>query len=432
MTALHIQGSVPLQGKVCIQGSKNASLPVLAATLLTKERSCILNCPGIADVRHMINLLKNAGCRVQRVNDAYVIDSSTAEICRMSGESITGMRSSLCLLGAMLGRFGEAVMEYPGGCVIGTRPIDLHLNALRSMGVDFIEEEGRLVGRTHHLHGADIRLEFPSVGATENILLAAVWAKGDTVIAGAAKEPEVETLCRYLCACGAVIEGIGSSLLRVRGGMPLHGAEFEIPADRIVAGTYLLACVGCGGDVLLENAPCDQMDAVICAAEGMGARCYLDCERKSAGSAGKTYGWEKGLYVQGPKRPLLLPKLRTAVYPGFPTDLQSVALAVLTGGTGKSFIEETIFENRFRIVEPLCSMGADIRKLDSHKVMVQGVDRLRGATVEAKELRGGAALVVAALMAEGESRITGCEYIERGYENIGKDLRDLGARIISV
>lgn len=431
MTALHIQGGIPLQGKVFIQGSKNAALPVLAATLLTGDNSCIRNCPQIADVRHMIHLLQSLGCRVQRVNEGFDIDTGSAGACNMSGEAITGMRSSLCLLGAMLGRFGEVLMEHPGGCVIGARPIDLHLKALQRMGVEFIEEEGLLVGRVAKLHGADIRLEFPSVGATENILLAAVKAEGDTVITGAAKEPEIETLCRYLCACGAVIEGVGSSVLRIHGDAILHGAEFDIPADRIVAGTYLLACVGCGGSVLLENAPCDQMEAVINVAEAMGARCQQDCER--TGMEGRTgYGWERGIYVQGPKRPSAITKLRTAVYPGFPTDLQSIALAVLTRANGRSVVEENIFENRFRVVEPLRKMGAQIETSGQNKVFIQGIPCLEGAEMEAKELRGGAALVTAALMAEGESKITGCAYIERGYENIGKDLRDLGARIVSV
>lgn len=431
MTALHIQGGVPLQGKVHIQGSKNAALPILAATLLIGGESCIDNCPQIADVGHMISILRSLGCRVNRSADGFVIDTSQANACKMSGEAITGMRSSLCLLGAMLGRFGEVVMEHPGGCVIGARPIDLHIKALKSMGVSFAEEEGRLVGKTQGLHGADIRLDFPSVGATENIVLAAVGAQGDTVIYGAAREPEVECLCRFLCACGAVIEGIGSSVLRISGAKRLHGALFAIPADRIVAGTYLFACVGCGGSVYLEKAPCDQLEAVIRVAEEMGAICQLDCEKiKDRGY--REYGWESGLYVQGPKRPRAVPKLRTNVYPGFPTDLQSIVLAVLTKAAGRSTIEETIFENRFRVVEPLRKMGANIEVNDSNRVYVQGVDVLRGIKAEAKELRGGAALVLAGLMAEGESEITGCAFIERGYENIGKDLRDLGARIVSV
>lgn len=432
MTTLHIHGGVPLQGKVRIQGSKNAALPILAATLLAGESSCIRNCPQIADVQHMVSLLRGMGCRVSRMEDGYQIDGATAGACNMSGEAITGMRSSLCMLGAMLGRFGEVTMEHPGGCVIGKRPIDLHLRGLEKMGVLFSEEDGLLIGRVpEKLHGADIRLAIPSVGATENILLAAVRAVGDTTITGAAKEPEVVALCRYLAACGARIEGVGSSVLLIRGGARLHGADFTIPADRIVAGTYLFACVGCGGCVLLENAPCEELEAVVRIAELMGAKCQPDCEARQ-GIYGTDYSHERGLYVQGAGRPKAISKLRTAVYPGFPTDLQSMALAVLTVADGKSCVEETIFENRFRVVEPLRHMGADIELHTRNIVFVRGVSKLRGAKVEAGELRGGAALVLAGLMAEGESEITGCAYIERGYENIGKDLRDLGARIVSV
>lgn len=429
MTTLHIHGGIPLQGKVRIQGSKNASLPILAATLLAGDCSCIHNCPRIADVQHMISLLRNLGCRVSRSGDGYLVDSRPASACRMSGEAITGMRSSLCLLGAMLGRFKEVTMEHPGGCVIGKRPIDLHLKALEKMGVVFSEEDGRLVGNVDRLRGAELRLSIPSVGATENILLAAVQAEGDTVITGAAREPEVEALCHYLTACGAEIEGAGTTVLRIRGGKKLHGAEFHVTSDRIVAGTYLLACVGCGGSVLLENAPCEQLKAAVYAAECMGAKCQMDC---GEGSYGTEYGRESGLYVQGPERPRALPNLRTAVYPGFPTDLQSMALAVLTRADGTSCVEETIFENRFRVVEPLRNMGADIELHGGRTALVRGVPALRGVRAEAQELRGGAALVLAGLMAEGESEITGCAYIERGYENISKDLRDLGARIISV
>ncbi len=428
MTTLRIHGGIPLQGSVRIQGSKNAALPILSATLLSGDESCIHNCPRIADVQNMVNLLKSLGCRVNRIGDGWEVDSS--RICggSISGEAITGMRSSLCLLGALIGRCREVFMDHPGGCVIGARPIDLHIAALRQMGAVFSEENGRLKGTAAHLHGADISLQFPSVGATENILLAAVQAEGDTVITGAAREPEVVSLCQYLKACGAVIEGIGSERIRIHGGANLHGTEFTVPADRIVAGTYLFACVGTGGNVLLENVPCNQMHSVIRVAEQMGAQCQI-----SRGGAGHAdLGWESGLYVQGPDRPNAIPALQTEVYPGFPTDLQSMALTVLTKARGVSRIEETIFENRFRVVEPLRKMGADIRIIDCSGVQIQGVESLRGAEVEARELRGGAALVLAGLMAEGESVISGCGFIERGYENIGKDLRELGARIVSV
>ena len=316
------------------------------------------------------------------------------------------MRSSLCLLGAMLGRCSEVVMEHPGGCVIGSRPIDLHIAALEQMGVEFREEAGMLKASADRLHGAEIKLPKPSVGATENIILAGVMAEGDTVLEGAALEH-----------CGACIEGIGSNRLVIRGGRTLYGTDFEVPADRIVAGTYLLACIGTGGSIFLERAPGDELEAVINLAERMG---------------GKLYFSEKGIYVQGPDRPKSVELIKTAVYPGFPTDLQSVALAVETMGEGDTIIEEKIFENRFRIVEELRKMGACIEQLDETKELVRGVPALHGAETEAKELRGGAALAVAGLMAQGKTGISGCLYIYRGYENICRDFRELGARVISV
>lgn len=424
MTAYQICGGIPLQGEVKIQGSKNAALPIMAATLLIGGECNILNCPRIIDVQHMAKNLTSLGCRVRRMEDGYLIDSRQALCCGMSGENVTGMRSSLCLLGAMLGRFGKSVMAHPGGCVIGERPIDLHLKALEMMGALFEEEDGMLIGTAEKLHGAKIRLAFPSVGATENVLLAAVMAEGNTELVGAAREPEIVALCEFLAACGAEIHGVGSPVLYICGKKPLHGACFRVPADRIVAGTYLFACVGCGGNIFLEDAPCGQMEAVIRVAECMGAACQI--------SGVKKLGLEQGLYIQGPKRPAPVDRLRTAVYPGFPTDLQSVALAVLTRAAGKSIVEETIFENRFRVLEPLRDMGADVELYSPQIAIVHGVKALHGERVEAKELRGGAALVLAGLMADGKSEITGCGYIERGYENIGKDLTDLGARIVSV
>ncbi len=420
MDSIHIQGGVALQGKVLIQGSKNAALPVLAATLLTNETSFIRGCPRIADVYRMVSLLKSLGCRVSWEDGGIRVRPVCVCEGEMQGEAITGMRSSLCLLGAVLGRCGEIVMEHPGGCVIGERPIDLHLAALREMGVVFSEGNGKLRAVSPEgIHGARIRLPMASVGATENILLAAVLAEGETLVEGAAREPEVTALCRYLSDCGAVIEGIGTGLLRVEGrcGEALRGADFAVPADRIVAGTYLFGCAATGGNVLLERAPCDQMEAVLHVAEQMGSRCD---------------GTREGIYVQSPRRPRLPARLRTAPYPGFPTDLQSMALAAMTMGEGSCLIEETIFENRFRVVEPLIRMGADIEILDPGRVRVRGVSRLNGREVEARELRGGAALVLAGLMAEGQTRVRGVDFINRGYENICKDLRELGARIVSV
>ncbi len=416
MDSIRIQGGIALQGKVRVQGSKNATLPVLAATLLVGEDSLIRNCPKISDVHSMVSLLKSIGCDVRWQETGIYVDSSHVREAQMDGDAVRGMRSSLCLLGALLGRCGRVVMEHPGGCVIGKRPIDLHLFALEQMGVEFKEKSGKLMGCAPLLHGAHIRLPFPSVGATENVILAAVAAQGETVLDGAALEPEVVWLCRYLSSCGAVIEGAGSSRIVICGGRRLCGTDFRMPGDRIVAGTYLLGCLGAGGSILLEGVPVEEMGAVCRLARQMGG--HVCCLRE-------------GIYVQAPKtiEPV---SLVTEPYPGFPTDLQSVVLAVETMGRGCSCIEETIFENRFRVVGDLQKMGACITIKNQSSVSVMGVESLHGAGVEARELRGGAALVVAGLMAEGETLVGGYPYICRGYENIGRDFRELGARVASV
>ena len=416
MDSIRIQGGIALQGKVRVQGSKNASLPVLAATLLVGECSFIRNCPRIADVHAMVSLLKSLGCSVCWNKTGITVDSAQVRRGEMPKEAVKGMRSSLCLLGALIGRCSEVVMEHPGGCVIGERPIDLHLSALGQMGVEFEEKEGRLKAVSARLHGACICLPFPSVGATENVLLAGAMAEGDTVLEGAAREPEILTLCRFLQQCGAWIEGAGSSRLVIHGGRRLYGTDFTVPADRIVAGTYLFGCIGAGGSILLEQAPREEMETVLCAAEQMGGRVCVSKE---------------GIYVQAPGRPLPI-ELATAPHPGFPTDLQSVVLAVEAKGEGCSRIQENIFENRFRVAQELQKMGARIERSGPRTVSVHGVESLCGRPVEARELRGGAALVVAGLMAEGETLVGGCQYIYRGYENIGRDFRELGARVASV
>lgn len=417
MDSISIQGGVALRGNVCIQGSKNAALPILAATLLVDDTSLLRNCPRIADVYAMVSLLQGLGCVVNWQENGITVDSSGVRRGEMHSEAVTGMRSSLCMLGAVLGRCGEVVMEHPGGCVIGARPIDLHLAALEQMGVEFSQEDRRLKATAKELHGARIALPRPSVGATENVILAAVMAEGETVLEKAAREPEIAALCGYLKGCGADIEGEGTDRITIQGGKKLYGTEYTIPADRIVAGTYLLACVGTGGSVLLEKAPREELTAVLETAERMGAHfCFSG----------------QGIYVQGPARPKAVNCIRTEPYPGFPTDLQSMALAVETLGDGVTRIEETIFENRFRIVGGLRRMGADIEQTDQRHVLVRGVPALRGDSVEARELRGGAALVTAGLMAQGRTTVTGCSYVYRGYENICRDFRELGARIISV
>ena len=418
MDSICVHGGVTLQGKVRIQGSKNAALPILAATLLTRGENIIYNCPKISDIYQMEQLLKSIGCLVKTRSDCVCIDTGCVQLQRMPAEAVQGMRSSICMLGTLLSRCGQVTMEYPGGCVIGARPIDMHLAALQRMGAEFEIEDGLIHGQVKgRLHGADICFSQVSVGATENTILAAVLADGVTCIKGAAREPEVTALCEYLIGCGARINGVGSSCLEIVGVESLEASSFRIPADRIVAGTYLLGTVAAGGNVWLEEAPCEQMQAVLDVAEQMGAVYQRT---------------KQGLYVQAPEKVKQIHKICTDTYPGFPTDLQSVALVTALKAEGSCIIEENIFENRFHVAEPLCTMGADLKILDSRRILVRETPRLTGKEVEAKELRGGAALVIAGLIAEGITTVRGGKYIMRGYENICKDLRELGARIVGV
>ena len=417
MDSIKINGNVALRGTVKIQGSKNAALPVLAATILVNDISYIYNCPRISDVYCMINLLKSIGASVNWIDEGLYVDSRDVCEKKMPSEAIRGMRSSIFLLGALLGRCGRVCMEYPGGCLIGERPIDIHIDALKRMGVCFEQEGDILTAWTENLHGAEITLRMPSVGATENIILAAVTAEGDTTISNAAKEPEVVALCEYLSACGAHIDGVGSSDIKIKGSRRLYGVDYKIPTDRIVAGTYLFATVGTMGSVFLQDAPVEHMQAVFDTATRMGAQYEVS---------------DNGVYVQMDEIPKAIPSLMTESYPGFPTDLQSVALVVLSKANGISYIDERIFENRFRILEPLLDMGAKLYKINDRCVKVEGVENLYGTNISAKELRGGAALTVAGLMAFGETIISDVHFIDRGYENICHDFRELGARITRV
>lgn len=418
MDSICVHGGVCLQGKVKIQGSKNASLPILAATLLTTGENVLYNCPKITDVCQMKQLLRSIGCIIREGCDCVSVNADRVWAGRMPAEAVQGMRSSVCMLGALLSRCGEVSMEYPGGCVIGARPIDLHLKALEKMGAEFRVENGRIHGTVQTgFRGAEIYFPKVSVGATENAILAAVLAKGKTQIFRAAKEPEVVALCQYLLRCGADIRGIGSDCLIINGVEQLCGCCMKMPADRIVAGTYLFAILAAGGSAWLEDAPCDEMQAVLQVAKQMGAICQESSD---------------GLYVQAPEELKEIAYLRTGEYPEFPTDLQSAVTVAALRAKGNSIIEETIFENRFHIVEPLKRMGADIQILDDKRILIKGGKRLYGQSVEAKELRGGAAMVLAGLIACDKTYISGCNYIMRGYENIGKDLRELGARVVSV
>jgi len=416
LDSIHIDGGIPLQGQIKIQGSKNAALPVLAATILVQGKSRIENCPKISDVFQMQALLECFGCKTSWEGECLKVDASDVHECRMLRKQAKSMRSSINLLGPVLARCGEVFLYHPGGCVIGERPIDIHIQSLEKMGVRFEEQEELLYASCNRLTGAEIKLKFPSVGATENLLLAAVLANGDTWIESAAKEPEIVALCEFLQSAGAQIEGAGTSRIHVRGVKRLQESTFYIPADRIVAGTYITGCMIAGGSIFLKKAPVEQMQAVIRLAERMGVLFQSSSD---------------GLFIQAPARMKAPGKVETAIYPGFPTDMQSQFLAAMSIAGGESVITENIFENRFHVVESLRKMGARIWT-EGKNVYVEGVHRLKGAEVEAAELRGGAALVMAGLGAIGHTRVTGCSYIYRGYENIGRDLRELGARVYSI
>ncbi len=411
--SIHIRGGNALFGETQIQGSKNAVLPVMAAALLTEDVCVIENCPRISDVIHMQNLLTKIGCKLSRKGRNLVIDAREVSEDYMEGESVTGMRSSSMLLGAMLGRTGHITMAYPGGCVIGKRPIDMHLNALAKMGVVIEEKEGAFTAWAKRLEGNVIKLPFASVGATENIIMAAVKANGITIIDNAAKEPEIVTLCDFLQRAGAVIEGAGESLLMIKGVNKLHGIQFRIPGDRIVAGTYLFSVLGTGGHIFLKDAPTRQMLSVMRTAAMMGADIEISKE---------------GLSVLAEPARIPIPYVKTEVYPGFPTDLQSPLMAVLSVGEGTCIIEETIFEDRFKMAKELAKMGAQI-KIDGKQAFITGVPKLVGCEVSAGELRGGAGLVIAGCMAEGETVVKNRHFIERGYEDICRDYQNLGVNI---
>ena len=412
MDAIRITGGVPLDGEIAVQGSKNAALPLMAAAVLNKGVTVLFGCPRISDVFSMEEVLRSLGARTRWEQDALILDTGPMDQVKVKRELGEKMRSSIVLLGSLLGRFGEAVLPYPGGCVIGQRPVDLHLAALEKLGARFYEEDGMLHAKAQRLAGGEICFAKPSVGATQNAVLGAVCAPGRTVIRGCSREPEVTWLCRFLNLAGGRIRGIGTDCLKIQGVPSLHDTGMQIPADRIAAGTYVCASAVTRGRGILRNAPVGEMGALLHVYEKMGVQYAFNSGKLSLCSCG----------VKNPVR-----GLRTQVYPGFPTDLQSVLVAVLATVKGESCVEETIFEDRFKAVPELVRMGADITVCRS-TAHIRGRD-LSGARVCARELRGGAALVVAGLAAEGETCVENRHFIERGYEDICRDLSLLGACI---
>ena len=411
MDIWRIRGGARLEGECSVQGSKNASLPILAACLLCPGTVELRRVPRLRDVDAALQILEHLGCRVRREGDRVYIDASGVNGCEIPPALMERMRSSVIFMGALLARCGRARLSQPGGCRLGKRPIDLHLLALRRLGAEIEEEDGEIRCRPAKLRGACIRLPFPSVGATENALLAACGAEGETLIRGAAREPEIVALQDFLRALGARVEGAGTDTLRVSGFSPRASARFRIPADRIAASTLLCACAGCGGKLCLKDCDPGHFSTVLHFLNQAGCVIIQKHDRVTLSSAGR-------LRAVGP--------VVTAPYPGFPTDAQPLLMAALLRAEGESVFRETIFENRYRQVPALRKLGGSVL-LCGREARVRGVERLRGAALDATDLRGGAAMILAGLAAEGETLLRDEGHLARGYENFDACLRDLGA-----
>lgn len=408
-----INGGNRLEGEICIPGAKNAVLPILAATIISGKTSVISNIPDLKDVRVMIDILKSLGVKMKREKDTLVVDSKDIDNVNLPENLVREMRSSIILMGALLSRTGELKVSYPGGCEIGPRPIDLHLKSLRQLGAKIEESHGFLHCKAENLKGCEIQLDYPSVGATENIMLAAVKAKGLTTIRNAAREPEIMDLQDYLNKIGARVMGAGTSVIRIEGVEEFQSCKHRIIPDRIVAGTFMVATAITKGEVLIKDIVVDHIQSIIAKLRETGTIVLCNSHRI------KVIGKE----IIDP-----IEMLKTLPFPGFPTDMQAQFMTLLSIANGTSIINETIFENRFKHSEELMKMGGNIKTL-GRVAVIKGVNNLTGAKVLAKDLRGGAALVLAGLIAQGATEVEGIEHIDRGYDNFHIDLQELGANI---
>ena len=414
MASYVIEGGRKLTGEVDISGSKNASLPIIAATLLNKGITKLYNVPNIHDVQIMLKILKVLGCKIKKSSGKIVIDSRKINKKEIPEELMNKMRSSVILAGALISRNKEVVFSYPGGCDIGARPIDLHLEGFRKIGIDIEEKSGYIKCNCDNIIGSEITLDFPSVGATENIMLASVYGEGTTIIKNAAREPEIIDLQNFLIKLGANIEGAGESVITIEGiNKVKKDISYTVMPDRIEAGTMLCAAAITGGNIKINKVIPEHISSVIYKLEKMG--CIINSKKNS-------------IYIEAPKK-LKAEDIKTMPYPGFPTDMQSIMASVLTVSKGSSIVMKNIFENRYKYTNELIKMGAKI-KVEGKTAVFKGVRKLYGAKVKSTDLRGGAALVVAGLSAKGKTEITNIEYILRGYENLEGKLKKLGAKII--
>ncbi|MBR6801905.1 MAG: UDP-N-acetylglucosamine 1-carboxyvinyltransferase [Eubacteriaceae bacterium] len=408
-----INGKKRLEGEITLQGAKNAALPIMAASVLCGEEVVLHNVPDITDVSIMKKILSSIGCFVKTEGNTLTIDPSNISDSVVSESLVSKMRSSIILLGSVLARTKKAKFSYPGGCDIGLRPIDMHLKGLKDLGAVITEEHGYIIADGKDLHSGNIHLNYPSVGATENLILASVFSKGVTAISNAAKEPEIVDLQYFLNKMGARIYGAGTNTVYIEGIKELHGCEYTIMSDRIVSPTYMCAVNMCGGDVFMRGASLDNIKSPYykLIESGLDVTAFAD-----------------GIRVRSDGKVSNLDSIISMPYPGFPTDLQPIFTAMLCLAEGTSIINETVFENRYRFTSQLKRMGADI-KIEGRIALIRGVKSLSATRVYSEDLRGGAALTLAALCADGQSVVEDVEYIMRGYEDFHTNLEKIGSDI---
>ncbi|MCI8512954.1 MAG: UDP-N-acetylglucosamine 1-carboxyvinyltransferase [Lachnospiraceae bacterium] len=413
MDTYHISGGSRLEGSCRVNGAKNAVLPILAASLMGEGGSRIKNCPGLSDVYAMISILESTGCVIDFKNGIIDISPKNIQNAEISEELMSSLRSSIFLMGPMLAVCGEFTAGYPGGCAIGSRPIDMHIYALRTLGAEIEENDGTIYCRAEKLCGGEIKFQAVSVGATENAMMAAALAEGTTIIKNAAREPEIAELERFLNCMGASVKGAGTDTIVIEGRKNLRGCEFSVMSDRIEAGTLLAAVAATGGEALLTEAPVREMKNITEILRKTGCRIHAE---------------GNFIYIKSPEKLKSPEYIETNPYPGFPTDMQSQIMTLMCVSEGSGTICENIFEQRFQTAPYLVKMGADII-IDGKYAFIKGKEKLSGARLKAEDLRGGAALVIAALCADGESDIENVCLIDRGYDKLDTMLKNLGANI---